>query len=269
MWEAIATQAAGSIGDALIGKIFGGGSSKSKGRSALEQQETALDTQKKAARDIPEFMVEGAKRAGLHPLAVLGMQPAAGSTIYENIREDVGSNLGQNLGRAIAANYKGAKAERLEDLAIRNAELRNDLLEAQITEINNPQNNGLGALPADNHEAEIVRPEQFTTKKGDQGTIAGKHAMMKDYSAGSGMTVNAPYSEEGITEALEGSPLWYKYPKWAEIVIKRAAAKFSQGGVYSSLKGYNRKMALKREAAKVKRALKAKKNPMQYKGRTK
>lgn len=66
-----------------------------------QAQRMSADLQREFAQHGIEWRVEDAKRAGLHPLAALGMAPASGFTI------PIGSNAfegaGQNISRAISA----------------------------------------------------------------------------------------------------------------------------------------------------------------------
>lgn len=87
-----------------------------------------------------QMRVADAKAAGIHPLYALGATPfspsptAVGSTGTGNALQ----SMGQNISRAAAAT--STHDQRRERLMLENAALQNDLLRAQITQINNASN---------------------------------------------------------------------------------------------------------------------------------
>lgn len=126
-----AVQIAGGLKD-LFGK---------SGLSPRKQMALQYDYQTKWAREELPLRVEGAKAAGLHPLAVLG----GGSNFSPSFQiqpDDRGSklrSLGQDISRAAdayATREERAKQNLFDAEKLKNAQLQNKLLESQITSIN-------------------------------------------------------------------------------------------------------------------------------------
>lgn len=234
--------AGGSIASSLLNNVFSGGSKK--GPSMKDQ----IGIQGDLTWDQLQTRHRFGEKYGIHPLVMMGINPSSGGLVPQNY--DTGGIKGQNLGRAMAAGIQGYQQKQLSQLAVERARLENELLKTQITNIN--RSPGTAQVQAATNipgqgQVQITPPEQFTKKPGDSGTIAGKHASFKDYDQGKGLKVNAPYSEEGMTEALGETPVWYRYPKWVEIVFKRTAASMGRSKAYEWLENYNKNMANKRK----------------------
>jgi len=91
--------------------------------------------QKKVLQNQVQWRVEDAIKAGLHPLAALGMSPASGpSAMVGSSLGSALSDMGQNIGRAAEAYLtpQDKAAARLALLAEERAGLENDLLRSQI-----------------------------------------------------------------------------------------------------------------------------------------
>nr|QPB07343.1 MAG: DNA pilot protein [Microvirus sp.] len=130
--------AAGGIAQALMGQ-------QGSGHSYQYYLDRQYNQQQRLAQDQPSWLVEGAKRAGLHPLAVLGMNPGSGGSISMG---DTGSNyqdtswlndVGQGIGRAAGAlvdRKTRAQQDQFNQVQMQqkleNNDLQNQLLRAQI-----------------------------------------------------------------------------------------------------------------------------------------
>lgn len=118
-------QAAGSLAGGIAQQYFG--------QSAADQ---AWKRQKKVLQNQVQWRVADATAAGLHPLAALGLSPAAGPMAAEV--GGVGaalSDMGQNVGRAVSAYMnpqEKAVAATLQTQQILNNDLQNELLKTQI-----------------------------------------------------------------------------------------------------------------------------------------
>ncbi len=201
-------------------KIFGG--SKPKKTPAEEYANMSYQDRRKrdteTAADYYRNITSGAKAGGFHPLAALGMPPAASIINQANARSlDTGDIKGQNIGRAIGALVPNAKKTQLEALALERAGLENDLLRSQITNINN-QAGDPPAVAKLSHEQVMARPD-------DSGKAAGLPPAMVEYDLGKGWKIELPYSQEGPAEALESLPVGLKHGKAVELFSKREAAK--------------------------------------------
>lgn len=82
--------------------------------------------------------VEGAKAAGLHPLAAIGMTPAGTPAMIPG-QSDTGSIIGEGI-QAAAGAYGQAKgrehAQKIAELDLENRKLQNDWLQSQIAASN-------------------------------------------------------------------------------------------------------------------------------------
>lgn len=92
--------------------------------------------QKKVLQNQVQWRVADAVKAGLHPLAALGMSPAAGPgvSIGGSPLGEALSSMGQNVSRAAEATLTPADkvGQRVGELALERAGLENELLRTQI-----------------------------------------------------------------------------------------------------------------------------------------
>ena len=121
----------GSIAGDLIGGIFGGNDGPGFQAQLNDQRIAYRDMERQRFGE----MARAAKVYGYHPLAMLGVNPSSGSTVHNSAQQEA-SNMGQNIGRAVQSYFSGERQKQLEDLAIKREYLKNELLEAQITNIN-------------------------------------------------------------------------------------------------------------------------------------
>ena len=93
--------------------------------------------QKRFAKKGIQWRVADAKKAGIHPLAAMGANPAAGQAVHVgggSTMSNAMSNMGQDISRAMSAATKtlNSQEHRLNEAKIRNAELQNSFLEKRI-----------------------------------------------------------------------------------------------------------------------------------------
>lgn len=123
-------------------------------RSTNKSERAAADINNQAdllARSGIQMRAEDARRAGLSPLAALGLPLAAagGGTV---VGADY-SGMGQSIERAIDAYSQRGEKGKLSGLAIERAELENDYIRAQIRQL---QGTGTGpGLPSATHPAQL------------------------------------------------------------------------------------------------------------------
>jgi len=93
--------------------------------------EKAWDRQKKVLQNQIQWKVQDAVKAGLHPLAGLGVNPASVGGQWAGT--DFGS-MGQDIGRAVeaVASPKDKSASALMQLSVERGNLENELLRTQI-----------------------------------------------------------------------------------------------------------------------------------------
>ena len=140
----------GGIGKAIggIASAFGGGGSGWDSGDYQHALDMDYANQERIVKNQPSWIVEGAKNAGLHPLAVLGVNFAQGST--HSIGSDYGggkdyswlSDAGQGIGRAAGAllsKEDRAKQQQYDEARqgqqLKYGDLQNELLGVQISQI--------------------------------------------------------------------------------------------------------------------------------------
>lgn len=98
-----------------------------------------IKMQKEFAQHGVRWRTEDAKKAGLHPLAALGMQatgfnPVSSGTNFQEIGQDIGRAVGAGLTHEERGGLQGEMAK----LSVEKAKLENDFLRAQIVKLNAP-----------------------------------------------------------------------------------------------------------------------------------
>lgn len=134
--------AAGGIASSL----FGSSSQEKANQQNLQLAREQLAYQKELAHNQVQWRVEDAKKAGLHPLAALGVSPmsyspVSGSAVgadYSGVGQSL-QQMGQDIDRARLAGLdreERKKALALQDtqtaLALKNQELSNQILEQEL-----------------------------------------------------------------------------------------------------------------------------------------
>lgn len=192
---------------------------------AFRNQE--YERQKEFAQMGVRWKMDDARAAGIHPVAALGgsgasysptivmpashpvpsagrMSPGSGggSAVGDAIRA-----MGQNTIRAEMAT-KTESERRLEELAIRNAELRNSSLELELAArakallqpANPPAPDAVGvSVPAGSVR---VVPDQVTSsRRGEPAVTAGSHPLETEYNMGGGARISLP--SKSAAESLE------------------------------------------------------------------
>lgn len=162
------------------------------------QGEKNAAMQKEFAQQGVRWKVEDARAAGIHPLAALGAAthsfapsyhgPSAvqsgGSALAEGL-----SSMGQNVSRAAQAAQ--TQEERIFTQAmnfetLKNAQLKNKLLESQLTSVNNPMNPPLpspmsnGFMPGQGGVPVEIKKAEITAS--DPGRPAKEAGAINDYS---------------------------------------------------------------------------------------
>jgi len=124
---------AAAVGLDLAGKLFGG-------KSSDDGWAKNIDAQRHMDLARPSWVVEGAKAAGLHPLAVLGMggmsAPVGG---IGQEKESAAQIIGTGLSRAAAAyqpQEEKVVARKAASLQVENMELQNARLRSEIALMN-------------------------------------------------------------------------------------------------------------------------------------
>ena len=214
----------------LGGLGIGGGEKRPRYQDSLNAQMWAQRNQVNTAMEL-------SKKHKIHPLTMLGMPSAGSPTAY--VQGSSGPDLnamGQGIDRMANAGRSDTQ-RKLDELALEQATLSNDYLRVQIAGTQKAiaqsgatvpyGSKGLDGvsssrLPLDRDQlVDIVNDKQITKDPNDSGVTAGKHASFRNYDVGYGHSVTLPYNEEGWAEAIGELPIWYKYPKMAEILAKR------------------------------------------------
>lgn len=125
----------------LLGGLISGGlgliGAKQDATAADNLADQAWDRTKKMALNQIQWRVQDATKAGLHPLAALGINPASGPEAGV-VSPNAGPSLaaaGADIGRgieALSSPQEKIAAAQMSSLAIEKAKLENDLLKDQI-----------------------------------------------------------------------------------------------------------------------------------------
>lgn len=152
--DPMVTSALISAGSSLLGGVMGGGTKRPRYEPYIKsllgsqwKKGTSLsDAERMHASNMFAGRIADAKAGGIHPLAVLGMQPfgspqATAFVPGSTSAGDAVANLGQDIGRAYHA-YSSQGERQLAAasaaLNLENQSLQNDLLRSQINRMNAP-----------------------------------------------------------------------------------------------------------------------------------
>jgi hypothetical protein len=233
---------ASGIGSLASGLGLGGGK---KGPTAYEAALAGVNAEKERALQLPRYIVQGAKKAGLHPLAVMGTStPISVSAGYNGDKGVDFAQMGQGIDRALNAG-RSATQRKLDELAVEKAGLENDYLRTQIAG-SQKAIAGTGSTVAirsntdDTGNVEIVPHKVVSKSYEDGGRAAGLPPGFMQYDLGNGQTIELPYSEEGPSEALENLPLGLDYLKFAELYGKRNMSKSQLRAKWKRYKQFER-----------------------------
>lgn len=121
----------------ILGSLIGGGlsllSNSWNNTAADNAADEAWDRQKKVLTNQIQWRVADTVKAGLHPLAALGVNPASGPAAAQVGGVDLGQ-FGQDLGNSIEAKYDPATkiSAAVARLELERGGLENELLRTQI-----------------------------------------------------------------------------------------------------------------------------------------
>lgn len=189
--------------------------------------------QKEFAQMGIRWRVRDAKRAGLHPLAALGMQPGAGYSPqsvagsivpsqetpgrdYSGLVDGALSAMGQNTARAQTATMTPEERE-MQELAIRNARLRNSVLELELSaraaSLLQPANPPMPSSVAPAGAVEIVPARQVSADRKDPSIAASRPPSMVRHRLSDNRFVDLPSQE--MAEGIEAAPPGTATAIWA------------------------------------------------------
>lgn len=232
-----------SAGSSIL-SAFGFGKKQKKGPSIEEQLAAQRASQQQLDLERPSWIRQGAEKAGLHPLAVMGISPASGGSFFLDggqQKQGVDFNaLGQGIDRAANA-YRTSTQRKLDELALEQAQLSNDYLRTQIAGAQQAIVRSGQAVPLDpirdtgdssgvssrlslgsDGRRVVINPDkQVASAVSDTGRSAGKHPSFMTIDLGNGMTAEVPRTDDAWGESIGEMPIWYKHPKMAEILSKR------------------------------------------------
>jgi hypothetical protein len=212
-----------------VGKLASGFGIGSKKKSLKSQLYAQQEVQRYQDIHRPRDIVDGAKLAGLHPLAVLGLNPVGGSATVSSSDGFDPASIGQGVDRALNVGKDKMQRE-LDALTLEKAKLENDYLRTQVagsvqrlksTAQTPAYNSNTPVTGVNSQRVEVLRDQEIAKDYLDTGRTAGNHASFKKYALGNGQSANLPYSQDGWAEGLGELPFWYKHPKMAEVLYKR------------------------------------------------
>jgi hypothetical protein len=263
--SALSTGASVLNGIGSLTSAFGGGSSSARAsRLAKEAEDRQLQNSLLYAEKYPARVVKGAEIAGIHPLAALGINPSLSGGSHVSTGAEVSNQMGQNISRAAKALQSvgdRAHMRKMEDLALERAQLENDLLRGQITNVHKATTPAIGTGRNDgqgNGVVEVTPDRQISKRKGDKGLTAGQHAAMRKYDLGNGQTMELPFNEEGPSEAIQSLPWPVSLIKWGELAYKRNWKKTPSGLAEKISKSIKAKQKKRRQKLRSKQGGKLK-----------
>ena len=232
-----------SIAEGLggIAGAFGGGGYSSKDKVIdrnIDFRYNARD-----ARKMPSHVVEGWKRAGIHPLAGITGGVNLGSGGTTSTIQDT-SNVGQNISRAAKSVQSAAGRvyqRQMENLSIERAKLENELLRGQITKVHTQQvtpaigqgnqytvdgqGNAKAKTPKNALDNRIdVLADEVISKSGKNPEMtAGLHSFYKKMQLGKDSYINMPSQGE-----LESYGIPYATIKSLELLAKIAGVELKK-----------------------------------------
>lgn len=126
----------------FLGGVLGSNKEANTEKDITREQ---LLSSKEYAQNGIQWRVEDAKKAGIHPLAAMGLPLASAPTLSvgNSSFTDAYASMGQNIGRAVDSTLtrdERAASEVADSLKLEHMSLQNDLLRAQITNVNHASN---------------------------------------------------------------------------------------------------------------------------------
>jgi len=192
----------GSFGSA-IGSMFGGGGSSSK-RWTNHWNTVAMNMENDRLHNSVAYRVADAKRAGIHPLAAMGMSPSSGGSPGFNVSvgggRDFGAamkEMGAGLSRAAGATQTNLERlqERLLLSQVEGQEIDNAYKASEISRLQRS-----AQLPP---PMPLPNPTEFYRNKGQ-----AKSSVQK-FSQGDGSIVEWP--SDAAKQAIEDSPYEWEH----------------------------------------------------------
>lgn len=223
----------GPVGD-LIGSVYAPAigqaidakqNAKDANQAAKDNQYLNERLQKEFAQNGIRWKVEDAKAAGIHPLYALGANTASYSPVStaftpDTSISDFANSMGQNISRAVAATQTQQEREMntlriagaKEDL--KNKQLHNQILESQVSLVNQPKNpplpgigsahEGLGSSRTMTGQSAAIKIQPSTTTATMPGQPSQEAAIIPDVSwvrtSSGGL---APVPSKDIKERIE------------------------------------------------------------------
>lgn len=231
----------------FLGNLVGAGLSYLGGRETRDQQINMFNQQMHAqdalSREQIQRRVADAKAAGVHPLYALGAQGFNFSPVSVGGLENPLGDMGQDISRAMSA-LKPAEdrvsdtAKAAEGLRLRNMELQNELLQAQVRKINSttvpPPARITPELDIKPPEAPVGKEEASAHKR----LIIGGTPFEPDPHTSPGQDIEDTLGDEGAGAYLVKNWAQYHHLKYA---FRRMLSDYfarQQGQLFGELRRY-------------------------------
>lgn len=243
MWPALI-----SAGSNLISGLLGSAATKDANAARAADAASERARQQAFAESGIQMRVADAKKAGIHPLYALGANVSMPSPVSVGVETDMGpakamANMGQDISRAVNATRSQPERDQAfvdtaNDLTLKNAALRNELLSAQIAKLRSSSNPPMPTSvdttlkakdPEDTTSLMVSQPivadrrvsdaQEFENRYGEVGeNVAGPYVAWRDYVATSGGTAAAHRMNPFHLEPRDPARRWWlqNLEKWRD-----------------------------------------------------
>lgn len=208
------------VGDVVKG-VFGHKAADDAYDRQANQAAADRELQKEFAQHGVQWRVEDALKAGIHPLAALGMNPISSTPIPIGVTpDDSFAQMGQDLSRSVYASMSGESRmqAKLDALKLERGELENMLLASQIAKLN-------GQVGPPMPTGIQVNPSEITTSRSGDASmeLAPPAPAVKEFLNRDGSVTIWPSAD--AKQAIEDSMYEWEH-MWRNRVIPSARDAF-------------------------------------------
>lgn len=205
---------ASSFGSMVSG-LFGGDDGPGFTETYNHSRKLAHAVNKQTARGALEGKLKAAAyygpKTGIHPLVAIGASTTGGPIAY-NGQEKIADDMGQNISRAVNSFVAGQREKQLHEINMERAKLDlegkkldNDILRANLTNINKQPGDGPVPLWIDVYDQNTGKIKQFPNPKAVEGVESA------GFIAGTAMSTDLAVDNVRAKYVKEVSDLWKRH----------------------------------------------------------